>query len=91
MPQTPTAVELFTHPVCNGCQEAVNALSKLAKAGVITLSMCNLGTKTGRRRAETLGVNSVPTVRRGDDYQILMRKSDLSDLVASLEAASVPG
>lgn len=91
MQQSPTAVELFTHPVCNGCQEAVDALSKLAKAGLITLSMCNLGTKTGRRRAESLGVNSVPTVRRGDDYQILLRKSDLAELVTSLETSSAPG
>lgn len=82
----PTAVELFTHPICNGCQEAVNALSKLARSGAIDLSMCNLGTAKGRKRADSLGVSSVPTVRIGDGYEILMRKSDLRSLIERLSS-----
>lgn len=40
--------------------------------------------EAGRRRAEELGVTSVPTVRLGDDYRILLRGSDLAELVAEL-------
>lgn len=84
-------VELFTHPICSGCQEAVDALSKLARSGQIRLSTCNLGTSSGRRRAEQLGVSSVPTVRRGDLYRVLLHKTDLEELVAELSAASAAG
>ncbi|MDA8391373.1 MAG: hypothetical protein M0Z87_00965 [Actinomycetota bacterium] len=82
----PRVVELFTHPICSGCQEAVNGLRKLEHAGLITLQMCNLGTAKGRERADSLGVSNVPTVRRDDDYETLMRKSDLVRVLTELGA-----
>lgn len=84
----PQAVELFTHPICSGCQEAVDALGKLERAGRITLSRCSLGTSGGRKRADELGVTSVPTVRRRDDYMILLHRSDLEKLVRELNGYS---
>lgn len=79
-------VELFTHPICSGCQDAVNGLRKLEHAGLITLQTCNLGTPRGRERADSLGVSNVPTVRRGDRYETLMRKSDLLRVLTELGA-----
>ncbi len=86
VPRPSTSVELFTHPVCSGCQEAVSALSKLAQQGTISLDICSLGTPSGRRRAEEQGVTSVPTVRIGDQYKVLMQRSDLERLIDDLDS-----
>ena len=82
----PNAVELFTHPICSGCQEAVNGLRKLEHAGLITLQTCNLGTPRGRERADSLGVSNVPTVRRGDSFEMLLHRSDLVRVLTELGA-----
>ena len=79
-------VELFTHPTCSGCQEAHVALSKLARSNQIFLDVCSLATATGRRRAEELGVTTVPTVRRGDELLVLLGNEDLAELVEQLSA-----
>ena len=79
-------VELFTHPICSGCQEAMNGLRKLERAGLITLDICSLAAARGRERASSLGVTDVPTVRRGDRYETLMRKSDLTRILRELGA-----
>jgi hypothetical protein len=81
-------VELFTHPQCSGCGEAIGALSELDRAGKIVLTVSSLGVASGRDRAEELGVTSVPTVRIEDDYRILLRGSDLTQLVAELGGSS---
>lgn len=81
---TTRAVELFTHPTCNGCQEALTALRQLEREGTITLQVSSLGTPSGRERAETLGVTSVPTVRVDEQCRVLWRNSDLVELVEEL-------
>lgn len=82
-----TDVELFTHPTCIGCQEALTALRGLERDDRIALLVTSLGTAAGRERAERLGVTSVPTVRIGDDYRILLRKSDLDSVLSELHPA----
>lgn len=82
------AVELFTHPTCIGCQEALTALRALERAGTVALQVTSLGTPSGRERAEELGVTSVPTVRLGQDYRVLMRNSDLQKVVAEIDGSS---
>ena len=79
-------VELFTHPICSGCQEAMNSLRKLERSGLISLEICSLAAARGRERASSLGVTDVPTVRRGDRYETLMRKSDLARILIELGA-----
>lgn len=86
-PDARRVVELFTHPICSGCQQAYDALRKLEHDGRITLSVCSLGTTPGRRRAEQLHVSSVPTVRLGGDFRVLLGKSDLATLIAELDGA----
>ncbi|MDA8284203.1 MAG: hypothetical protein M0Z42_13140 [Actinomycetota bacterium] len=80
------SVELFTHPTCSGCQEALAALSELSRSGQVSLEVCSLGTASGRIRAEALGVTTVPTVRRGDDLVVLLGKDDLAALIDELGA-----
>ena len=80
----PTNVRLFTHPICNGCQEALGALSKLEREGVITLTVCSLSTANGRLRADELGVTTVPTALFGEHCRVLMHKSDLTNLIKEL-------
>jgi len=86
--EAPRAVELFTHPQCSGCGEAIGALSELERAGKIALKVSSLGVPSVRLRAEELGVTSVPTVRLEDDYRVLLRESDLTELVADWEPES---
>ncbi len=83
-PATPIAVELFTHPICNGCQEAVNELSKLDHEQIISLEITSLSTTSGRGRAQELSVTSVPTVRIGDEFVVLMHKNDLETILSRL-------
>lgn len=80
-----TAVELFTHPTCKGCQEALTALRELDHAGKLSLQVTSLGTPAGRRRAEALGVASVPTVRLEDEFRELNDEQDLQALLADLQ------
>lgn len=79
-----TAIELFTHPTCKGCQEALSALRELEHAGRLSLELTSLGTPAGRRRAEALGVTSVPTVRLGEQFRELNDEQDLRALLADL-------
>lgn len=79
-----TDVELFTHPMCTGCQEALTALRGLARDGRLVLEVTNLGSPRGRRRAEELGVSSVPTVRIAEDFRVLNGAGDLQALLAEL-------
>ena len=81
-------VELFTHPICRLCQEAVDALRKLQAQGMVRLAMCNLGTPKGRRRADELGVDTVPTIRRGERYDVIMGNADLSRVLKELTEGS---
>lgn len=84
----PLEVELFTHPICNGCQEALHELSILANRGLITLMVSSLSVATSRNRAEELGVTTVPTIRIGSRFEVLMHKSDLKRLVDELQNTS---
>lgn len=77
-------IELFTHPTCMGCQEALTALRALAREGRLSLEVTSLGAPSGRRRATELGVSVVPTVRMGDRYRLLERPEDLEELLAEL-------
>jgi hypothetical protein len=81
-------VELFTHPVCSGCHEAVGALSELSQQGVIKLKITSTAGSSGQRRAQELGVTTVPTVHFGGEYHVLMRKQDLADIVESMKRES---
>lgn len=82
------AVELFTHPMCSGCPQALQALSQLAASGVIQLEVCTLGSPTGRRRAETLGVTCVPTIRYDNVLHVVKGRADLEKVVDSLAATA---
>lgn len=79
-------VELFTHPVCSGCQEALSALRPLAAEGRLTLQVTSLGSPRGARRAAEVGVSVVPTVRVGSDFRLLAGKEDLEAFLAELGA-----
>ncbi len=79
-------VELFTHPICSGCQEALAALRKLDKSGIIQLSVKSLGTAEGRKYADAEGITSVPTVRFDHYTEVLMGKSDLNKVLVMLES-----
>ncbi len=81
-----TEAELFTHPTCSGCQEALTALRALEREGRISLVVTSLGSPSGRRRASDAGVRVVPTVRIGASYQLLASPEDLKALVAELTA-----
>lgn len=70
-------VELFTHPTCRGCGEALSAFRALEKLGKIRLEVTSLGTPNGRRRAEAVGVSSVPTLRVDDEFSELNSDADL--------------
>lgn len=77
-------MELFTHPICSGCQEAFDALSKLAQAGRVSLEVCDLGTARGRRRADAVGVMNVPTVSLNGRFEELMGRDDLARVLAEI-------
>lgn len=83
----PKDVELFTHPICSGCQEALAALRKLAKNGTIKLDIKSLGTPEGRKYADSQGITSVPTVRFDQRTEVLMGKSDLDKVLVALEGS----
>jgi hypothetical protein len=74
-------VELFTHPTCSGCQQALTALRKLEHAGLVALEVTSLGSPNGRRRATAAGVSVVPTVRIGTDFRVLDGPADLRALL----------
>lgn len=79
-----TGVELFTHPTCRGCQEALQALRGLERDGKVELMLTSLGTPQGRRRAEQMGVSCVPTVRVAEQFRELNGDADLQALLAEL-------
>jgi hypothetical protein len=79
-------IELFTHPTCSGCQEALTALRALEREGRVTLQVTSLGSPSGRRRAADAGVRVVPTVRLGTSYRLLASPEDLDALLAQLTA-----
>lgn len=81
-----TDIELFTHPTCTGCQEALTALRALEREGQVTLQVTSLGSPSGRRRASDAGVRVVPTVRLGASYRLLASPGDLDALLAELAA-----
>lgn len=81
-----TDVELFTHPTCHGCMEALTALRALEREGRITLEVTSLGSPSGRRRAEEVGVSVVPTVRRSGESRLLASADDLAIFLAELDA-----
>lgn len=78
-------VELFTHPTCRGCTEALGAFRELEKLGKVTLEVTSLGTPSGRRRAEALGVTSVPTVRVGEQFRELNSGADLQRVLMDFQ------
>lgn len=80
-------IELFTHPTCSGCQEALSALRALANEGRLTLEVTSLGSPRGRRRATEVGVSVVPTVRFGTENRLLATPEDLDTLLAEIAAA----
>lgn len=84
---TPVRVELFTHPVCQGCREATAALAPLAQAGEIELVQWSLAVRSGRARAEETGVTSVPTVVVGAARRELATRVALEDFLAELRSA----
>lgn len=81
---TMTEIELFTHPTCSGCQEALTALRALERDGRVALEVTSLGSPSGRRRAADAGVRVVPTVRLGASYRLLASPEDLKALLAEL-------
>ncbi len=81
-----TEIELFTHPTCSGCMEALAALRALEKDGQVALQVTSLGSPSGRRRASDVGVRVVPTVRLGASYRLLASPDDLAALLAELTA-----
>ncbi|MBI3685727.1 MAG: hypothetical protein HY241_00050 [Actinobacteria bacterium] len=85
---TATTVELFTHPMCSGCQQALTALRNLERAGRLTLVVTSLGSPLGRKRATEVGVSVVPTVRLGTELRLLDGPSDLRTLLAELNDTS---
>ncbi len=83
---TMTEIELFTHPTCSGCQEALTALRVLEREGRVALQLTSLGSPSGRRRAAEVGVRVVPTVRLHASYRLLESPDDLAALLAELTA-----
>jgi hypothetical protein len=86
---SPTRVELFTHPICGGCREAIQALSPLAAAGEIELLQWSLAIRSGRERAAEAGVTSVPSVVVGTSRRELTTRADLEAFLAALSSGEL--
>jgi hypothetical protein len=80
---SPTRVELFTHPICGGCREAIQALSPLAAAGEIELLQWSLAIRSGRERAAEAGVTQR---RRRDRRRELTTRADLEAFLVILSS-----
>jgi len=85
----PFRVELFTHPVCQGCREATAALTRLARAGEIELVQWSLAVRSGRARAEETGVTSVPSVVVGAAMRELATRESLEAFLAELRSGAL--
>ena len=85
-----TRVEIFTHPVCSGCREALLALGELQAAGRIELVCWSLAIASGRTRAAEAGVTSVPTVIVAGQMRELDTRDALERLLGDLAASSQP-
>lgn len=83
-----TRIEIFTHPVCSGCREALLALGELQEAGQIELVRWSLAIASGRARAAELGVTSVPTVIVAGQKRELDTRDALERLLADLRVSS---
>ncbi len=77
-------IELFTHPVCSGCREALLALSELERAGQIELVLWSLAIPSGRARGAEVGVESVPTVIVAGETRELATRQALELLIGEL-------
>lgn len=77
-------IELFTHPVCSGCREALLALSELERAGEIELVLWSLAIPSGRARGAEAGVTSVPTVIVAGETRELATRQALERLIGEL-------
>lgn len=89
-PRTPQ-VELFTHPICRGCQEATLELTRLAESGAIELVTWSLAVRSGRARALKVGVTTVPTVLVGPTCRNLDTREALAALVDELQTGRLGG
>lgn len=87
----PVRVELFTHPVCHGCREAIQALDPLAGSGEIELVQWSLAVRSGRQRAAETGVTSVPTIVVGRHLRELATRESLEAFLAELRAGALGG
>lgn len=85
-----TRIEIFTHPVCSGCREAMLALGELEVAGRIELVSWSLAIASGRARAAEFGVTSVPTVIVAGELRELQTRAALERLVSDLAAGWSP-
>lgn len=85
-----TRIEIFTHPVCSGCREALLALGELQEAGRIELVCWSLAIASGRARAAEAGVTSVPTVIVAGEKRELDTRDALERLLGDLGASSSP-
>lgn len=83
-----TRIELFTHPVCSGCREALLALTALQETGEIELVRWSLAIASGRARAAEAGVTSVPTVIVGGEKRELDTRDAFDRLIAEVRSAS---
>jgi hypothetical protein len=84
-------VELFTHPVCAGCREALMELSRLAEMQVIELVTWSLTTPAGKARSLETGVSTVPTALVGSSRRTLDSREALAALVGELCTERVAG
>ncbi len=83
-----TRIEIFTHPVCSGCREALLALGELQEAGQIELVRWSLAIASGRARAAEAGVTSVPTVIVAGQRRELDTREALERLLTDLRVSS---
>lgn len=81
-------IELFTHPVCSGCREALLALAPLQETGEIELVCHSLATGSGRARAQEAGVTSVPTAVVRRVVRELATRDALERLIGEIRAVS---
>jgi predicted thioredoxin/glutaredoxin len=80
-----TRVEIFTHPVCIGCREALLTLGELEAAGRIELVRWSLAIGSGRARAAEAGVTSVPTVIVAGEMRVLDTRDALERLLQTMD------
>lgn len=80
-------IEVFTHPICSGCREALVALGAFEAAGGVELVRWSLAIPAGRARAAEAGVTSVPTVVvDGGEPRELATRDALEALLRDLDA-----